>query len=52
MSARSTCIHDLRVEDIERMHQRDAADQQRERDRHPDCHGAEQRQCEDRDGHG
>ena len=42
---------DLRIEDVERMHQRDAADQQRECDRHPDRHGAEQREGEDRDRH-
>ena len=42
---------DLRVEDVELIHQRDAADDQRERDRHAERHGAQQRQREHRDCH-
>ena len=42
---------DLRIEDIELNHQRDAADDQREGDRHAERHGAQQRQREDRDRH-
>ena len=34
---------DLGVEHVQVPHQRDAADQQRERDRHAERHGAEQR---------
>ena len=42
---------DLAVVDAEVRHQRDAADDQRERDRHADRHGAHQRHEEDGDGH-
>jgi len=42
---------DLRVEDIELIHQRDTADDQRKRDRHAERHGAQQRQREHRDRH-
>ena len=42
---------DLRVENIERMHQRDAADDQRKRDRHAQRHRAEQGESEDRERH-
>ena len=42
---------DLGVENIQRMHQRDAADDQRERNWHPQRHRAEQGEGEDRDGH-
>jgi hypothetical protein len=37
---------DLRVEDIELIHQGDAADDQRERDRHAKRHSAQKRQRE------
>ena len=43
---------DLRVHHVEVVHQRHAADQQRERDRHAERHRAEQRDEEDGDGHG
>ncbi len=43
---------DLRVEDVEVIHQRDAAEQQRVRDRHADRHAAEEREQENGDGHG
>ena len=43
---------DLGVENVERMHQRDAADDQRKRDRHAERHRAEQREGEDRERHG
>ena len=42
---------DLRIEHVQVPHQRRAAQQQRERDRHPQRHGAEQRPEEDGDGH-
>jgi hypothetical protein len=43
--------HDLRIEHVDRAHQCDAADDQREGDRHAQRHGAEQRKGKDRDGH-
>ena len=46
------CATICEVEDVERMHQRDAADDQREGDRHAERHGAEQREGEDRERHG
>ena len=41
----------LRVKNVELIHQSDAADDQRECDRHAECHGAQQRQREHRDCH-
>src|ERR1700709_1910559 len=43
--------HDLGIEHPDRAHQRDAADDQSERDRHTERHGAEQGEGEDRDRH-
>ena len=42
---------DLRIEHVQRMHQRDAADDQRKCDRHAQRHGAEQREGEDGERH-
>jgi hypothetical protein len=43
---------DLRIHHVEVIHQGDAADEQRERDRHADRHGTQQREQEDGNGHG
>src|SRR4051794_40842713 len=43
--------HDLGIEHADRAHQRDAADDQRERNRHAERHRAEQGEGEDRDRH-
>ncbi len=42
---------DLRVHHVELVHERDAAHEQRERDRHSERHGAQKREQEDGDGH-
>src|SRR5262245_2025906 len=42
---------DLRVEDVQPVHQRDAANDQGKCNRHSERHRAEQRECEYRDGH-
>ncbi len=42
---------DLGIEHAHVPHEHDAAEHQREGDRHADCHGAEQRNDEDDKGH-